>query len=208
MTRMYAAAASLAVLAGLGIGIWYAYGPRTADPFAPCRSTTIAAGDTAMTGQFSLIDETGARVSEADIVRGLTLVYFGYTYCPDICPADSARNADAVDILATRGIPVTPVIITIDPARDTPDALAAFTDNLHPAMIGLTGTEAEITAAAKGFFVYAARSGEGEDYLMDHSTFSYLMVPGQGVIDVIRRDSTAAEVADGIACFAAALPEV
>lgn len=199
-TPVIAAAAGLSVLAGLGVGAWFAFGPGTDDPLAPCRSTAIAAGP--IGGDFTLVSETGASVTRDEIVTGLALVYFGYTFCPDVCPADAARNADAVDALKAKGIAVTPVFVTIDPGRDTPEALAEFTGLIHPEMIGLTGSPEVLRAVQKSFLVYAAQRGEGEDYLMDHSSFSYLLAKGRGVIDVIRHEQTAEDIVKAVSCFA------
>ncbi len=171
------------------------------DPFAPCRATRIAGGPGAFTVDFTLTDETGRRVTDEQVFAKPSLVYLGYTFCPDVCPTDNARNAEAVDLLEKRGYEVQPVFITIDPERDTPEAVAEFTDAFHPRMLGLTGSPEEIAAVAKGFRAYFAKAGEGEDYLMDHSTFTYLVLPGRGVVDLFRRDMTPEQVADAVACY-------
>ena len=92
------------------------------------------------------------------------LVYFGYTFCPDVCPLDSARNAEAVDLLAKRGMPATPVFISVDPKRDTPEVVAEFTTWLHPKMIGLTGTPEQVKAASQAYRTYyKAHDDEDEE---------------------------------------------
>ncbi|SES90736.1 SCO family protein [Oceanicella actignis] len=208
MSRRHAAIiAAAAVALGLGAGAWFAFGSRGDDPFAQCRTTRVAAGGAAIGGPFELIDSHGRTVTDAQIIDRPTLIYFGYTYCPDVCPVDTVRNADALDILAERGVDAKLVFITIDPQRDDPETVGAFAANIHPRMIGLTGSPEQIDAARKAYRVYAARAGDDpEDYLMDHSTFTYLMAPGVGFLDVFRRDATPEQIADAVACFAERLP--
>jgi len=101
----------------------------------------IAAGGTAtIGGPFSLVDETGADVTEQDIITGPTLVYFGYSYCPDVCPFDAVRNAEVATLLKDQNKPVGDVFITVDPGRDTPEVMKEFTDFFDEDMIGLTGS--------------------------------------------------------------------
>ena len=132
----------------------------------------------AIGGPFSLSDGDGKTVSDRDFPGKWQLIYFGYTFCPDVCPTDAARNADAVDLLARDGIAVKQVFITIDPARDTPEAMRDFTDNIAPGLIGLTGTEAQVKAASDAWRTFFAVSNpDDEYYLMDHTTLTYLMQP-------------------------------
>jgi protein SCO1/2 len=154
-------------------------------------------------GPFTLVDSTGRMVTEKDVLTKPSLVYFGYTFCPDICPLDNARNAEAVDILEENGFDVNPVFISIDPERDTPEVLADFTANLHPKMIGLTGTAEQVKAASQAYKTYYRKQNaeDPEFYLMDHSTFTYLVLPDQGFVDFFKRDATAAQIAETTACF-------
>ena len=150
------------------------------------------------------MDEAGATVTDAEVIDEPALIYFGYTYCPDICPMDVARNVETVTLLEDRGYSVKPVFITIDPERDTPEQLAEFTDYLHPRMVGLTGSAEQIKAASKAYRTYynAHKSGEDDEfYLVDHSTFSYLTLPESGFVEFFRRDQTSDQMADSIACF-------
>lgn len=200
-----AAFAGLAVaVAGLGAGAWFAFGPSQGDDrFAECRASAVAPGAATIGGPFTMTDHTGATVTDAEVIDGLTLVYFGYTFCPDVCPFDTANMAQATEILEERGIEATPVFVTIDPARDTPEALSDFVGALHPRMVGLTGTPEQTQAIAKAYKAYYAKQGDDpEVYLMDHSTFTYLMAPDGSFLDVFRRDVPPAEVADRVQCFA------
>ncbi len=206
MTRISALVALVATLVVLLGSLVYIYlGRSSGDPFAGCREGVVAGGAAAIGGPFDLVRHDGQRVTEADVITGPTLVYFGYTYCPDVCPIDTVRNADAVALLDERGIEATPVMITIDPLRDTPEVMADYTSWMHPRMVGLTGTEAEISEAAKAYKVYYAKNGEGEDYLMDHLTYTYFMAPEHGFLDFFQRDATAEDIAERVACFDAKL---
>lgn len=174
-------------------------GGKTA--FEECRTGQVAGGT--IGGPFTLVDHTGKTVTEAEVLRGPALVYFGYTFCPDVCPLDAARNADAVDILAKMGHKVTPVFITVDPERDTPEILADFSANLHADMIGLTGSPEQTKAAANAYKAYYAKHDDEdpEFYLVDHTSFTYLMLPEEGFTDFFRRETTAEQMAARTACF-------
>lgn len=200
MTKLYAGTALVAVLALLG-GTYYAVKiNQTADPFADCRAGAVGGG--AIGGPLSLIDTQGKPVTEAEIFTKPTLLYFGYTFCPDVCPMDSARNAEAVDILEEKGFDVQPAFITIDPARDTPEVVREFVANLHPKMVGLTGSEDQIKAASQAFKTYYKKNDTGDEfYMMDHSTFTYLVLPKVGFVDFFKREDTADGMAERAACF-------
>ena len=110
--------------------------------------------------------------------------------------------ATVKQLLKAKGLDVTPVFITIDPERDTPAVLKDFTANLHPDMIGLTGTPEQIQVASRAYKTYYKKQDSGDQYyMMDHSTFTYLMLPGSGFADFFTRDDTAAQIADRAACF-------
>ena len=112
------------------------------------------------------------------------------------------RNASAVDILAERGQSVTPVFISIDPERDTPEVVGDFASNIHPKMIGLTGSPEQVKAASLAYRTYyKAHEAVDDDYLVDHSTFSYLVLPEVGFVDYFRREVTPEDMADKIGCF-------
>lgn len=199
MTRLYAGIAAAAVAALLGLSAAYVLN-RPDDAFAQCRQGQIAGGD--IGGPFTLINTQGQTVTDADVMTKPSLVYFGYTFCPDVCPFDMARNAEAVDLLAERGLEVTPVFITIDPERDTPEALADYAANMHPALVALTGSADQVKVASQAYKTYYRKQpSEDEFYLVDHSTFTYLMLPGTGFVDFFRREITSEQMADSVACF-------
>jgi protein SCO1 len=200
MTKIYAALAAAAVAGLLGGTAFSVWNSRANDPFADCRGGAVGGGE--IGGPFTLMDKTGATVTDKDIITQPTLVYFGYTFCPDVCPLDNARNAEAVDILEESGIEVTPLFITIDPARDTPQVVGEFAANLHPRMIGLTGTDAQVKAASQAYKTYFKKQDSGDEfYLMDHSTFTYLVLPGKGFVEFYKRDDTAETIASSAACY-------
>ena len=179
----------------------YILQPTGDDQFAQCRAGAVGGG--AIGGPFTLTDENGKTVTDKDVIKGPTLVYFGYTFCPDVCPLDAARNAEAVDILESDGKIVTPVFISFDPERDTPEVLRDFTDAMHPRMIGLTGTPDQVKAASAAYKTFYQKQVDGDPkyYLMDHSTFSYLMMPEVGFVDFFDRDISAANMAKKLGCF-------
>jgi protein SCO1/2 len=202
MLKWYAAAAVAAVVAGTG-GTWlYTQYAASDDPFAPCRSTSVAGGAASIGGPFTLVSETGETVTEADVITKPSLIYFGYTFCPDVCPLDTVRNAEATDLLQERGYDVQPVFISVDHGRDTPETMADYTDNLHPDMLGLTGSEEQLQAATKAYAAYFRLHDQTDEYyLVDHSTFTYLMLPGTGFAEFYRRDMAADAMAESVACF-------
>ena len=198
----------IAPLAVLGIAVfagvfWFVSQPDpNADQFAQCRASQIAGGAGSIGGPFELVNAAGETVTDKDVITEPSILYFGYTFCPDVCPLDTARNAEAVDVLAERGISATPVFITVDPKRDTPEVVGDFAFNLHERMIGLTGSDAQIKAASEAYRTYyKAHESDDDFYLVDHSTFSYLVMPEQGFVEFFRRETTPEQMADTVACF-------
>ncbi|MCB1358007.1 MAG: SCO family protein [Maritimibacter sp.] len=196
-------AAVVAVVA-VGAGAWwFVQGSAGDDPFAACRATTVGTGVASIGGPLSLIDENGNAVTEAEVISKPTLVYFGYTFCPDICPTDNARNAEAIDLLSQQGYDVGMALISVDPERDDPERLRDFTDYLHPEAMGYTGSMEQIQAAAQAYKAYFKKEDDPDPdfYLVDHSTFTYLMLPGTGFADFFKRDVTPADMAERTSCF-------
>ena len=135
----------------------------------------------AIGGPFTLSDQSGRSLTEQDLKGLHSLIYFGYTFCPDVCPTGLQVMSNAMDQLQTDiQQKITPVFITIDPERDTVDQLKSYLGNFHPRIIGLTGTERQIAEVTRAYRVYyaKARGSEGKrDYLMDHSSIIFLMNP-------------------------------
>jgi cytochrome oxidase Cu insertion factor (SCO1/SenC/PrrC family) len=137
----------------------------------------ISLGTALIGGPFQLTAHTGARVSDKDLKGKYSLISFGYTYCPDVCPTELQVISAALDQLGDKAKDIQPIFITIDPERDTPDALSKYMPNFHPRYLGLTGSPEEIDRVAKAYRVYYAKAKKVEegDYLMDHSSIIYLM---------------------------------
>ena len=190
------AAVALATMIG-GTAVWTLLAPPKS-----CNGASVAGGSAAIGGPFELVDGAGTIVTDKDVIDGPTLVYFGYTFCPDVCPFDVARNVIAVDVLAEMGIEVTPVFISVDPQRDTPEVMASYANDMHPRMIALTGTAEQVKAASQAYRVFYSRGdGEGDFYLMNHSTFTYLMMPDTGLATYFGRDVTPEAMAEQTACL-------
>jgi protein SCO1 len=201
-TRTYAVAAASTTLAAL-LGAFILSQKAAEDPFADCRTGAVAGGPATIGGPFTLTDEDGRVVTDKDVLGKPSLVYFGYSFCPDVCPTDLARNAGAVDILGQMGHEVTPVFISVDPGRDTPEVLKQWTDALHPQMVGLTGSADQIAAAAKAYRTIYRVPTDPQDqfYLVDHMTYTYLMIPGTGFAEFFQSADSADDVATRTACF-------
>ena len=151
-------------------------------------------------GPFELVNQDGAKVTDADFRGKLLLIYFGFTYCPDACPTALGVMGAAIEKLDVAGERVTPILISIDPARDTPQALKEYVGNFHSRMVGLTGTDEQIAKVAKAYRVFyqKAPGATGTDYLMDHSTLIYLM-DGEGkFLTYFGPQATPDEVAEAI----------
>lgn len=202
MTRLVAIVAALVIAIGLGAMWVMTMGRETGDQFAQCRTSQIAGGSSQIGGPFELVNAQGETVTDKDVITGPSLLYFGYTFCPDVCPLDVSRNAETIDVLDERGQTVTPVFISIDPKRDTPELVGEFASNLHERMIGLTGSPEQVKAASKAYKTYyKAHDAEDEYYLVDHSTFSYLVLPEHGFVEFFKRDLSPEKMADQIGCF-------
>jgi cytochrome oxidase Cu insertion factor (SCO1/SenC/PrrC family) len=137
----------------------------------------LLSGRVPVGGPFELTDQTGQRRTDADFRGKLVVLYFGYTYCPDVCPTELQSISLALDELGAAADAAQPVFITVDPERDTPPRLADFVSSFHPRLIGLTGSLAEIrkTATAyKTFFVKNSAATPG-NYSVDHTGFIYLV---------------------------------
>jgi cytochrome oxidase Cu insertion factor (SCO1/SenC/PrrC family) len=131
-------------------------------------------------GPFTLTDHNGNRVTDQTYAGKYLLIFFGFTYCPDVCPSELQVMSAALDQLGPDAEKIQPLFITIDPARDTPQVMKDYVANFHPRLVGLTGSDQDIAAVAAKYRVYYAKAkgGAGEsDYLMDHSAILYLMNP-------------------------------
>lgn len=142
----------------------------------------------AVGGPFDLVDQDDKPVNEKSWPGKYLLVFFGFTYCPDVCPTTLAQLAGVMKDLGPTADKIQPLFVTVDPARDNPAALKSYTSTFDPRITGLTGSQAAIDAMLKTYRVYAARRGEGEDYTMDHSSLIYLMGPDGRLKQVLTPD--------------------
>lgn len=137
-------------------------------------------GEADIRSEFSLVDHTGRTVTEDDYAGRWQLVFFGFTHCPDICPTTLAYMGTVLDLLSEKADRVAPLFVTVDPERDTPEVLSDYVSAFHPRLTGLTGTEAQVAAAAEAFKVYYERledESAPDGYLMAHAGHIYLMSP-------------------------------
>lgn len=155
----------------------------------------------AIGGPFTLVSETGQPIKSSSFDGKYRLIYFGYTFCPDVCPTDMQTLMKGYQQFekddAARAVKVVPIFITLDPARDTPAVLTQWTDAFDPHLIGLTGSEQQIDAVAKQFAIYFKREkpdAEGA-YLVDHARMALLMGPKGEPIALIPQDKDAKSVA-------------
>ncbi|MBV0913490.1 SCO family protein [Anianabacter salinae] len=200
MTRMLAILAATVAVIGVGTAWFLGRAPQGDNRFAACTGGTVAGGS--IGGPFELVNASGETVTDAEVITKPSLIYFGYTFCPDVCPLDNQRNALAVDILEERGHDVQPVFISIDPERDTPEVVGEYASYMHEDMIGLTGSPEQVKAASSAYRTfYSKQEGDDEYYLVDHSTFTYLVLPEQGFVEFFRRDETPEAMAERTACF-------
>ncbi len=182
-----------AALAALGLGLWL-WACTAAPPAGPLAGAAIG-------GPFALVDQHGKPFTDRDLRGKYALIYFGYTFCPDVCPLDVQKLSAGLKAFEAAqpalGAKVVPVFVTVDPERDTPAALAQFAANFHPRLVALTGTPAQVAAATKAYRVYARRAGPpgAKDYLVDHVAMTYLMGPDAKPIAFFAHDATAAQIA-------------
>lgn len=137
-------------------------------------------GEADIRNDYTLTDHTGREVTPADFTGRWQLVFFGFTYCPDICPTTLAYMASVMDLLGPQVDQVVPIFITVDPQRDTVPVMAEYVSAFHPRLVGLTGSEAQTAKAADNFRVWFERTEDDtapDGYLMAHSGYIYLMRP-------------------------------
>ena len=186
---------SLWILFGITLVLAFGLGWMrfTAPPAGNLAGSTIG-------GHFALVDQDEKPVTDADFKGKYRLMYFGYTFCPDVCPTDVgllARGLKAYEARQPeRGAAVQPIFVTVDPQRDNPAAMKAFTVAFHPRLVGLTGTPAQIDAARKTFGIYAKQvaTSDPENYLVDHFAVIYLFGPDGAPIAFLPHGSTAEDV--------------
>jgi len=181
---------TLILLAGLAVVLALTQAPRLLQ-FAP-QPAPIG-------GPFTLTDQNGKTVDDNDLRGKLMLVYFGYSFCPDVCPTTLNQVMRVyAGLTPEQQARVTPIFITVDPDRDTVAQMNQYVTSFSPALIGLTGTPEQIAAVERGYHVYARKSGSGDNYTMDHSSILYLMGKDGRFLRHFNGDAPAQEIADGL----------
>ena len=159
-------------------------------------------GEALVGGPFTLVNQEGATVTEKTYLGRPMLLFFGFTYCPDVCPTELQVMSAALQELGDKGKDIQPVFVSIDPARDTPQVMAAYVANFGEKWIGLTGSDAQIAAMARAYKVFYAKV-ENKDapdgYTMDHSSIIYLMGPDGKFVKHFTYSTDAKALAEGIA---------
>jgi cytochrome oxidase Cu insertion factor (SCO1/SenC/PrrC family) len=170
------------VLAGAALGLAAAFLllPQARERMFSLPESTVS-GKALIGGPFSLIDGTGKHVTEQNYRGRYMLVFFGFTSCPDVCPAGLQLISAALEKIGPKADRITPLFITLDPERDTPEKVASYVKNFNPRLVGLSGTPEEIANVAKAYRVYyqkvPAEGGAPGNYSLDHSSIIYLMDP-------------------------------
>ena len=171
----------LAVAAGLAVGAAAAVSiiPQAREALVPTGALRTS-GKALIGGPFSLVDQNGNRVTEKDFGDRYMLVFFGFTSCPDICPAGLQLVSAALEKLGEKANRIVPIFISVDPERDTPEKLGEYVQNFDARFVGLTGTPEEIAKAARAYRVYYKKVPNADlpdDYAIDHTAIFYLMDP-------------------------------
>jgi len=183
----------IAVLLVAWVAVW-------SGVFGGSGSQASLPGGVQVGGPFTLTDTRGQTVTDASFRGNWMLVYFGYTYCPDVCPTELQAVAASMDKLGPLAAKVTPVFITVDPDRDTSATLSEYVKLFDDRLVGLTGTPQQIATVAKEYRVYYAKvtPKDSSTYLMDHSSFLYLMGPDGQLRTLFKQGTSGSDIADAI----------
>jgi cytochrome oxidase Cu insertion factor (SCO1/SenC/PrrC family) len=169
--------------------------------YTPSLIQSSSTGTALVGGPFTAVDHTGRTVTEKDFLGKYMLVFFGFTACPDVCPTELQVMTEALNQLGPSADRITPVLVSIDPERDTPDMLKDYISNFHPRMVGLTGSPQQIAMLAKTFRVYYAKVENKDNpgnYTMDHTSIVYLMGPDGKFLNHFSYSTDAAGLAESL----------
>lgn len=173
MNFRLAVVALAAAIVGVALALAILPGPRE-----QLTRALPSTGKALVGGPFTLVDQSGKTVTDKDFRGRYMLVYFGFTNCPDVCPSGLQVISAALDKAGAKAAQVTPIFITVDPERDTPDQLASYVSSFHPRLVGLTGSPEQIAAALKAYRVYAKKVEDPKSsagFTYDHTSIIYLM---------------------------------
>ena len=172
---------AMAAAAIIGAGIRYIVDYQQQTGPVGISGPVTTSGTARIGGKFSMVDHKGRQVTDRDFHGKFTLIFFGYTFCPDICPTELQTMSEVLDTLGADAEKIHPIFATIDPERYTAPVLADYLSNFHPRFTGLTGTAEQVADITKSYGVFYSRvksknePGQDEDYLMNHSSFIFLM---------------------------------
>ncbi len=187
---------------GLAIGFGIALYSKKEGSLPPSQdqSSSHILVATSLGGPFSLVDQDGIPRTEKDYADKFKLMYFGFTYCPAICPTELSKMSEAyLSLPEEMQQKLQPIFITIDPERDTPTVIKGYVNLFMPQLVGLTGSVDQIESVKKSFKVYAAKVSEGdgsdpEDYTMDHSSMIYLLDPAGQTVGLFKTADTSEDI--------------
>ncbi|MEM7169186.1 MAG: SCO family protein [Pseudomonadota bacterium] len=205
IARLVAICTGLALIALGGYAFWLYLNPGSTPGITISQGTS--SGTPLIGGDYELIDQNGATRRPDDFSGTYQLLYFGYTFCPDICPTSLFSMAGAIDLLEEQNPAlaqsIVPLFITVDPERDTVQALKDYAPNFHDRLIAMTGSPEKVAEAAKAYRVFYAKveSEEFNDYLMDHSSLIFLMGPNGDYVSHFNHTATPQQIADGLVKF-------
>ena len=164
----------------------------------------VGTGAVSIGGPFELVDQDGATRTDADFRGAYMLMYFGFTYCPDTWPTALMKITHTLEELAalapSKAERVVPVFISVDPERDTPEALRSYAENFHPRLVALTGPPRELEKLGRAYGVFFAKvpTGEPGDYLMDHTGFVYLIGPDGKYVEHFESDASVGRLVEAL----------
>lgn len=188
----------LFVLTSAGL-VWYFEHEKKRMQRKRVAEATKGVGRPKVGGEFELVDQDGKTFSSRDLRGRYSLVYFGFTHCPDICPEELDKMARMFDLVEAQSPDaLTPVFVTCDPARDDPQILKAYLAEFHPRFVGLTGSYEQIRDVCKSYRVYFSTPRDvkpGQDYLVDHSIYFYLMDPEGDFVEALGRQHSPEQAA-------------
>ena len=144
-------------------------------------------------GSFELLDQDRNSITNNSFPSKFKIIYFGFTFCPDVCPMGLTTISEALDSLGTKAKHIQPIFITLDPLRDTAEVLKSYKENFHESIIFLTGSEEQIRSVAKLYKVYFQKTNDNDDYLIDHSAITFIMAPSGGYLKHFGPNATAVE---------------
>ncbi|WOG96038.1 hypothetical protein DCAR_0415368 [Daucus carota subsp. sativus] len=194
----------LLILTGAGIVFYYDNEKKRHIQVINDNSNAVkqgpSAGQAAIGGPFNLVNHDGKSVTEKDFLGKWTIVYFGFTHCPDICPDELQKLAAAIDKIKKKvGLEIVPLFISVDPERDNVEQVREYVKEFHPNLIGLTGSPDEVKKAARAYRVYYMKTEEEDsDYLVDHSIIMYLMDPNMQFVKFYGKNHDVDSLTDGV----------